>query len=170
MNFLRHNKKRGDQRVMNILVAGGGLVGETLTQLLAAGEYNVTLIDTDTAMLEDLKSRYDLMTLQGNCASMDTLLEAGVKEADLLIAATNADEVNLLCCTTAHGLNQKLHTIARIRNPEYTDQLARRLSDGPCMMPTYISTSDYSKSNAFHVILPFFFLCPYYTAATRKIQ
>ena len=122
MNFLRHRKKGADQRVMNILVAGGGLVGETLTQLLAAGEYNVTLIDTDTAMLEELKSRYDLMTLQGNCASMATLREAGVEQADLLIATTGSDELNLLCCTTARALNKNIHTIARIRNPEYTEQ------------------------------------------------
>jgi trk system potassium uptake protein TrkA len=63
------------------------------------------------------------MSVQGNCASMETLLAAGVKDADLLIAATNADEVNLLCCTVAHGINPKLHTIARVRNPEYDDQI-----------------------------------------------
>jgi len=63
------------------------------------------------------------MAVHGNCASMETLLQAGVKDTDLLIAATNADEVNLLCCTTAHGINPKLHTIARIRNPEYTEQI-----------------------------------------------
>jgi trk system potassium uptake protein TrkA len=54
---------------------------------------------------------------------MPILLQAGVKEADLLIAATGEDEINLLCCSTAHALNPKLHTIARIRNPEYTDQI-----------------------------------------------
>jgi trk system potassium uptake protein TrkA len=54
---------------------------------------------------------------------MNVLLQAGVKEADLLIAVTHADEINLLCCTTAHGLNPKLHTIARIRDPEYTEQI-----------------------------------------------
>jgi len=51
------------------------------------------------------------------------LLQAGVQEADLLIAATGADEVNLLCCSTAHGIHSNLHTIARIRNPEYTEQI-----------------------------------------------
>jgi trk system potassium uptake protein TrkA len=56
---------------------------------------------------------------------MGVLLQAGVRQADLLIAVTDADEVNLLCCTTAHGLNQKLHTIARIRNPEYLEQIHR---------------------------------------------
>ncbi len=63
------------------------------------------------------------MVVQGNCASMSVLLQAGVKEANLLIAVTGADEINLLCCMTAHGLNPELHTIARVRNPEYTDQI-----------------------------------------------
>ena len=63
------------------------------------------------------------MAIQGNCAAMEILQQAGVKDADLLIAATSADEVNLLCCTTAHGMNPKLHTIARIRNPEYNSQI-----------------------------------------------
>lgn len=108
---------------MNIIIAGDGKVGSTLTRLLSAEGHDVTLIDCDAQVLEASLEQFDVMAVYGNCASMDTLLEAGVKEADLLIAATNADEVNLLCCTTAHGLNQKLHTIARIRNPEYTEQI-----------------------------------------------
>ncbi|MDE6983728.1 MAG: Trk system potassium transporter TrkA, partial [Lachnospiraceae bacterium] len=66
-----------------------------------------------------------IMAVQGNCASMQTLEQAGVADADLLIAVTDADEVNLLCCMTAHGMNPGIHTIARIRNPEYTDQIFR---------------------------------------------
>ena len=108
---------------MNIIIAGNGKVGATLTHLLCAEGHNVTLIDTDARVLERSQEQYDVMGIHGNCAAMDTLLQAGVKDAELLIAATNADEVNLLCCTTAHGLNPKLHTIARIRNPEYTGQI-----------------------------------------------
>ena len=74
-------------------------------------------------MTEALVERYDLMAVQGNCASMKTLIDADVKDADLLIAATGEDEVNLLCCTTAHSMNPNIHTIARIRNPEYGDQV-----------------------------------------------
>ena len=108
---------------MNIIIAGDGKVGSTLTRLLCAENHNVTLIDTDVRVLERSQERFDVMSVHGNCAAMDTLLQAGVKDADLLIAATSADEVNLLCCTTAHGLNPDLHTIARIRNPEYTSQI-----------------------------------------------
>ena len=63
------------------------------------------------------------MAVLGNCATMETLLQAGVNDADLLIAATGADELNLLCSMTAHGINPNIHTIARICNPDYTDQV-----------------------------------------------
>ena len=63
------------------------------------------------------------MGIHGNAASVPVLDDAGVKTADLLIAVTNADELNLLCCMTAHVLNNKIHTIARIRNPEYYYQI-----------------------------------------------
>ena len=108
---------------MNIIIAGDGKVGSTLTWLLSSEGYDVTVIDTNPSVLERSVERYDVMAVNGNCASMDVLRHAGVMDADLLIAATNLDEVNLLCCTTAHGMNPKLHTIARIRNPEYTEQI-----------------------------------------------
>ena len=108
---------------MKIIIAGDGKVGSTLTRLLCNEGHDVILIDTNARVLARSQEQFDVMGVHGNCAAMDTLLQAGVKDADLLIAATNADEVNLLCCTTAHGLNPKLHTIARIRNPEYTGQI-----------------------------------------------
>ena len=108
---------------MNIIIAGNGKVGSTLTRLLSAEGHDVTLIDTNSHVLEGSLEQYDVMAVSGNCAFMNTLLQAGVREADLLIAATNADEINLLCCTTAHCLNPGLHTIARIRDPEYIEQI-----------------------------------------------
>ena len=108
---------------MNIIIAGDGKVGSTLARQLSAEGHDVTLIDSDARVLNASIERYDLMGVHGNCASKAVLLQAGGKDADLLIAATSADEINLLCCTTAHGINPKLHTIARIRNPEYTNQI-----------------------------------------------
>lgn len=108
---------------MNIIIAGDGKVGSTLTRQLTSEGYDVTVIDSKLKCLEDSVERYDVISVQGNCASMDVLRQAGVVDANLLIAATGADEVNLLCCTTAHTINPKLHTIARIRNPEYTEQI-----------------------------------------------
>ena len=108
---------------MKIIIAGGGKVGATLTRMLSTEGHDITLIDTNNRVLQTIQEQYDVMYVHGNCASLEHLRQAGVKDADLLIAVTNADEVNLLCCTTAHGLNPKLHTIARIRNPEYTEQI-----------------------------------------------
>lgn len=108
---------------MNIIIAGGGKVGITLARQLSAEGYDITIIDFDRQVLNSSVESLDVIAVHGNCASMEVLLQAGVKDADLLIAATNADEMNLLCCTTAHGINPKLHTIARIRNPEYTEQI-----------------------------------------------
>ena len=110
---------------MDIIIAGDGKVGSMLTRQLSSEGHNVTVIDSNTKVLQSSMERYDVITIQGNCASMSVLQEAGVKDAELLIAATGQDEINLLCCTTAHALNPKLHTIARIRNPEYTEQIYR---------------------------------------------
>ena len=108
---------------MKIIIAGDGKMGAALTRKLSAEGEDLTLIDSNPEVLESSEERYDVMVVHGNCASMDVLLQAGVKEADLLIAMAGADEVNLLCCMTAHGLNPNIHTIARVCNPEYTDQI-----------------------------------------------
>ncbi len=113
---------------MNIIIAGNGKVGTTLARLLTAEGHDLTMIDQDSRVLSSTVEQFDVMAVEGNCASMPVLLQAGVKTADLLICATNADEVNLLCCMTAHGINPGIHTIARIRNPEYTDQIYRMRS------------------------------------------
>lgn len=110
---------------MKIIVAGDGKLGSLLTRQLSAEGYDLTLIDANLKQLESSEERFDIMVVQGNCASMEVLEQAGVEEAELLIAVTGADEINLLCCMTAHGMNSRLHTIARVRNPEYTDQIYR---------------------------------------------
>lgn len=108
---------------MNIIIAGDGKVGSTLARQLCAEGHNITLIDSNRHVLDHSLERFDVMAIQGNCASLPILQQAGVRDADLLITATTADEINLLCCTTAHGINPNLHTIARIRNPDYTEQI-----------------------------------------------
>ena len=108
---------------MKIIIAGNGKVGAALTRQLSAEGDDLTLIDCNQKVLESSEERYDIMVVQGNCASMSVLQQAGVKEADLLIAMTGADEVNLLCCMTAHSMNAGIHTIARVCNPEYMDQV-----------------------------------------------
>lgn len=108
---------------MKIIIAGDGKVGRSLTRKLSGEGHDLTLIDSNQSVIENSVDQYDVMAVQGNCASMQVLSDAGVRKADLLIAVTSADEINLLCCMTAHGMNPNIHTIARIRNPEYSQQI-----------------------------------------------
>ena len=108
---------------MHIIIAGHGKVGITLLQQLSQEGHDLTLIDMNRTVLDGAVTRHDVMAVQGNCAAQQVLLDAGVMDAALLIAVTGADEVNLLSSMPAHGLNPNLHTIARIRNPEYTQQI-----------------------------------------------
>lgn len=108
---------------MKVIIAGAGKVGTMLTRKLLLEGYEIILIDDDQQVLEVCMERYDVMAVQGNCASMETLEQANIKKADLLIAVSGGDEYNLLCCMTAHGINPNIHTIARIRKPEYGEQI-----------------------------------------------
>ena len=108
---------------MKIIIAGDGKVGSMLARQLSGEGHDLTLIDNNPYALESTMERYDVMSVVGNCASMEVLRSAGVESADLLITATGADELNLLCCMTAHGMNPKLHTIARIRTPDYAESI-----------------------------------------------
>lgn len=104
---------------MKIIIAGDGKVGSLLTQQLSGEGHDLTLIDKNPDALETTMELFDVMSVVGNCASMEVLRNAGVMSAELLIAATGEDELNLLTCLTAHGMNPGLHTIARIRTPDY---------------------------------------------------
>lgn len=110
---------------MKIIIAGDGKVGATLTRQLSDEGYDLILIDSNAKVLESMVEKYDVLAVRGNCVSMETLEKAGVMSADLLIAVTSADELNMLCCLTAHSMNPNIHTIARIRNPEYESQVYR---------------------------------------------
>ncbi len=108
---------------VKIIIAGNGKVGAALTRKLSAEGDELTLIDSNLKVLESSEELYDIMVVEGNCASMEVLKQAGVKDADLLIAMAGADEVNLLCCMTAHAMNANIHTIARVCNPQYMEQI-----------------------------------------------
>lgn len=108
---------------MKIIIAGDGKVGLALTRQLLHEGHEVTIVDSNPVVLQANMYQYDVMAVQGNAATMEALRQAQVEKADLLIAATSADEINLLCCLTAKKMNSRLHTIARVRNPDYTEQL-----------------------------------------------
>ncbi len=107
---------------MNIIVVGIGKVGYTVAEQLAAEMHDVTVIDTNESVLSDTISKLDVQGIHGNGASRKVLVEAGIQECDLLIALTGVDEVNLLCCLLANKLGAN-GTIARVRNPEYNEDI-----------------------------------------------
>ena len=107
---------------MNIIIVGDGKVGEALARQLSAEGHDITMVDSDPQVLTQSADRMDIMAVVGNGASMATLREAGAEHAGLLIAATSRDELNLLTCLTGKKLGTA-HAIARVRNPEYSDQL-----------------------------------------------
>jgi len=108
---------------MNIIIVGCGKVGQKLAEKLSQEkEHNITVIDLRYDVVQDLINEYDIMGVCGSCSDIDTLTDAGVADADLLIAATGADELNLLTCFMAKKVGG-CQTIARVRNPEYTKEL-----------------------------------------------
>ncbi len=107
---------------MKIIIIGIGKVGRALAENLSAENHDITLVDTKQSRLEELVNTCDVMGICGNGASYDILSDAGAADADLLIACTPADEINMLTCMVAKKLGAT-HTIARVRNPEYEKQL-----------------------------------------------
>lgn len=114
---------------MKIIIIGDGKVGYYLAESLSADEANhVTIIDKDSDALKKAAEYLDVLCIRGNGLSTRILVEAGVRDTDLLIAVTTRDEMNMVCCLTAKKLGAK-HTVARIRDPEYADELTQLKAD-----------------------------------------
>ena len=107
---------------MNIIIVGSGKVGFFLAEQLVKEKHDITIVDLYDETLQKAFDTLDIMTIRGNGVSPDVLTEAGAATADVVIAATSEDEVNMVCCLTAKKLGAK-YTIARIRNPEYNESL-----------------------------------------------
>ena len=86
---------------MKIIIIGCGKVGRTLTEQLATEAHNITVIDTNPKKIQEVTEDLDVLGITGNGASISTLQEAGVEQADILISVTGSDELNLLCCLIA---------------------------------------------------------------------
>lgn len=107
---------------MKIIIIGCGKVGRTLAQQLSAEQHDIVLVDTNAEKLQEVTEEIDAMTLVGNGASIGVQKEVGVETADMLIAITNSDELNLLCCLIAKKVS-KCETVARVRNPIYSEEI-----------------------------------------------
>lgn len=108
---------------MNIIIIGGGKVGYTIAEHLAKEDHDITIIDNNEEVLKKADDTLDVMCIRGNGAKKSVLLEAGVETADVLIAVTSWDEINMVCCLVAKKVCD-VQTIARIRDPEYYEEFS----------------------------------------------
>ncbi|MDY3920415.1 MAG: Trk system potassium transporter TrkA [Candidatus Limivivens sp.] len=106
---------------MDIIIVGCGKVGSTLAEQLSKENNDITVIDPNYEVVQDLSNELDIMGVVGSGSNHKILQEAGIEKADLLIAVTGSDELNLLCCLIAKKAGN-CQTIARVRNPEYSKE------------------------------------------------
>lgn len=107
---------------MKIIIVGAGKIGATLAELFASEGHDVTIVDKNQKIVNNLVDKFDVMGVQGNGANSIVLKEAHADKADILISVASTDEINMLTCTIAQKLGVK-YTLARIRNPENTEQI-----------------------------------------------
>ncbi len=108
---------------MKIVIIGSGKLGRTLAEQLIQENHDIIVVDENVSKLQNVVDRLDIMGINGNGATIPVLREAGVDDADLVIAATAEDELNLLACLIAKRVGAR-NTIARVRNPEYIDVMS----------------------------------------------
>lgn len=107
---------------LQIIIVGCGKVGITLIEQLSKEGHDITIIDKNTAKVQNISNLYDVMGIVGNGASYSVQIEAGIESADLIIAVTDSDELNLLCCTVAKQVGN-CAAIARVRTPDYSKEV-----------------------------------------------
>ena len=116
--FLNPNKKKINQVGLKIIIVGCGKVGITLVERLSQEGHDIAIIDQEGSVVTEIANLYDVMGIVGNGASYSVQMEAGIDQADLIIAVTESDELNLLCCTIARRVGH-CAAIARVRTPDY---------------------------------------------------
>lgn len=118
---MKISNKMQSKNGLNIIIVGCGKVGMTLIEQLSKEGHDITIIDKNAAKVQEMSNLYDIMGLVGNGASYSVQMEAGIENADLIIAVTASDELNLLCCTVAKQVGD-CAAIARVRTPDYSKE------------------------------------------------
>lgn len=114
--------KKGQSKGLRIIIVGCGKVGATLVEQLSREGHDLTIIDKSPQRIQSITGLFDVMGIVGNGASYSVQMEAGIEDADLIIAVTNSDELNLLCCTVAKRVGG-CAAIARVRTPDYSTEV-----------------------------------------------
>ena len=113
---------------MKIVIIGLGTIGKTILETLSKEKHDITIIDENKDKIEELIAKYDVSAVIGNGACMDIQVEANVKDADLVVALAESDELNIFACMVARKVGAK-NTIARVRNHDYSNQIAQMKDD-----------------------------------------
>ena len=108
--------------IVNILIVGCGKAGSILTQTLSSEGHDVTVMDKDGDIVKSLVNNHDVQGVVGGALIVRDLREAGVEDANIIIAMTDSDETNIMCCLMARKLGAR-HSVARVRNPAYAEQM-----------------------------------------------
>ena len=135
------------EEIMHIIIVGCGKVSRTLAEQLQEEDINLTVIDTIEKTVNAVTEDIDAMGIVGNGASINTLMEAGINTADILIAVTASDELNLLCCLIAQKTGD-CQTIARVRNPIYSQEIGfikEKLGISMIINPEYAAAQEISR-------------------------
>ena len=133
---------------MKIIIVGIGKLGEYLAKQLVNDDNEVTLVDKDFSNKKDIINNIDVNYVDGNGLESNTLIEAGVRDADLLISVMTKDEQNIMCCLIGRKLGAK-HTIARIRTPEYSNSVSLLKDDLGLSMtinPEYMTATSIART------------------------
>ncbi len=101
---------------MKIIILGAGQVGGSLAENLAGEENDITVIDSDASRLRNLQNKLEIRTIQGKASYPSVLRQAGCEDAEMVIAVTSSDEVNIVACQVAHSLFNTPTKIARVRS------------------------------------------------------
>lgn len=132
---------------MRVVVIGGGKVGNKIIEQLSKESHDVTVIEKNPEVIQKINNYLDIACINGNAINYDIQKEAGVDAADIVIGCTSSDEINMFSCLLAKKLGAK-HTIARVRNPEYYNQLNYIKDDlGLSMVinPEYVAANEISR-------------------------
>ena len=136
---------------MKIIIVGCGKVGYAIAQQLTQEKHDITIVDDEAIHLNRADSTLDVMCIHGNGASIRVLMEAGARNADLVIAVTGVDETNLVCALIAKSLGAQ-HTIARVRNPDYrrdADMLKREIGLDMVINPDLAAAQEIARILSF---------------------
>ena len=133
---------------MNVIIVGCGNVGCTLVENLRNEKHNIVIVDKEEEKIREVTDEQDVLGVVGDGVSYQTLLEAGIEHTDLLIAVTNSDEQNLLCCVMAKRSGRFCRTIARVRNPIYNTEISylrRELGLALIINPELIASAEIAR-------------------------